>query len=282
LAGTRGDLVLSSWSGLATATVILVLAIFLSAVALEGYKRLTLGFLTSPPSSDPDRAGIMPALAGSIWVVTLATMIAVPLGTALSLYITEFLPSGRLRGALYFVVEVLAGVPSVVYGIVGLSFVGYILGLGRTVATGAVALAFLMLPLVVVAATEALRSVPDSLRLGAYALGASRVQVALRVTLPIALPGILTGSILAVARALGETAPILVISGLIYTRLPPKSALDEFTVLPLQVFNWISRPQEEFRELASAGIIVLLVLFIALNALAFHVRARASRRLVEV
>ncbi len=282
MAGRVGDSALAAASSLSIALLLLILAVFLAGVALDGYRRLTIEFITGTPSANPEEAGILPALAGSLWVVSLAALIAIPLGIGFSVFIVEYLRSERLREALYFVVETLAGVPSVVYGIVGLGFVGYQLGLGRSVATGAITLAFLILPLIVVSSVEALRSVPDSLRMGAYALGASRTQVVLKVTLPMALPGALTGSILAVARALGEAAPILVISGVLFSKKIPTSILDSFTVLPLQIFNWVTRPQAEFRELAAAAIIVLLALFLALNLAAFYIRESYTRRLLEV
>lgn len=262
--------------------VLATTAYLLASIGLLGAGKISLEFLLSPPSYDPSEAGIMPALVGSIWVVSLAIIIAVPLGIAFSVYLVEYLGSGNLRSGLYFLVETLAGVPSVMYGIVGLGFLGYTMGAGRSLLTGAVTLAFLILPLIIVSATEALKSVPDSLRLAAYSLGASRTQVVCRVVLPLALPGATTGSILAVARALGEAAPLLVISGLLFARSPPLSPLDGFTVLPLQIFNWITRPQQEFRELAAAGILVLLAIFLALNAAAFIIRDRTTRRLQEV
>ncbi len=278
----RIDLLLRAWARSTFLVAIFLLAVLVGGVVVDGYRRLTAEFLLNPPSADPDRAGIFPSLAGSIWVVTLATLIAVPMGIGFSVYVVEYLRCERLRGLLYFIVETLAGVPSVVYGIVALGFIGYQLGMGRSVLTGAIALAFLILPLIVVASVEALRSVPDSLRMSAYSLGASRTQVVAKVVLPLALPGAITGSILAVARALGETAPILVISGVLFTRTPPTGLLDSFTVLPLQIFNWITRPQSEFRELAAAGILVLFALFFLLNFLAFYYREAYTRRLPEV
>ena len=259
--------------------------VFLSSlvlsVVLDGWSKLTPGFLTNPPSADPSAAGINPALWGSFWVVSVSTLISVPLGLATALYLTEFSGSERLREIVYFNVLNLAGVPSVVYGLVGLSLLVYTLKLGRSVLAGAITLAFLVLPMVVVASMEAIRSVPELHKLGAYALGATKLQVVYRVVLPQAMPGVLTGSILAVSRAIGEAAPILVISGLLFTRSPPASLFDPFTVLPLQIFNWVVRPQPEFKELAAAAIIVLLAMLLALNATAIYLRDRLQRRVVE-
>jgi len=255
------------------------LGLLIAGIVLAGYERLSTSFFLNGPSFDPDKAGIMPALVGSMWVVGLGMAIAIPLGVATAVYLTEYVGSKRVSSIILFNVNNLAGVPSVVYGLVALSIVGYQLGLGRSIATGAIALAFLVLPIIVVSTVEAIREIPVSQRLGAYALGASRLQVVLHVVLRQALPSILTGSILAVSRALGEAAPILVISGLIFVREPPSSPLDEFTALPLQIFNWITRPQAEFKELAAAAIIVLLLLLLALNSLAIYLRARLQARL---
>ena len=243
------------------AIAVIVLSLLLVTVVLDGWRRLSWGFLTNPPSANPEKAGIAPALWGSVWVVGLATAIALPLGIATALYLTEFSRHEKLNKIIYFNITNLAGVPSVVYGLVGLSFLTYTLGLGRSVIAGAITLAFLILPVVIVASIESIKAVPELHKLGAYALGADKLQVVARIILPEALPGALTGSILAVSRALGEAAPILVISGLLFTRRVPTGIFDQFTVLPLQIFNWISRPQAAFRELSAAAIIVLLVVY---------------------
>jgi phosphate transport system permease protein len=255
-----------------------VLGVLVVGVFMAGYERISPGFLLNGPSSNPEKAGILPALVGSIWVVGLGMAIAIPIGVATAVYLTEYAGNSRASSVVLFNVNSLAGVPSVVYGLVALSVAGYQLGLGRSVITGALALAFLVLPIIVVSSVEAIRGVPLSQRLAAYALGASRLQVVVHVVLRQALPGILTGSILAVSRALGEAAPILVISGLLFVRDPPRSPFDEFTALPLQIFNWITRPQPEFKELAAAAIVVLLALLIALNSLAIILRARLQAR----
>ncbi len=260
---------------------VLVLALLLVTVVIDGWSRLSFSFLVNPPSANPDKAGIAPAFWGSVWVVGLAALISLPLGIATALYLTEFSQHDRLNKIIYFNITNLAGVPSVVYGLVGLSFLTYTLGLGRSVIAGAATLAFLILPVIIVASIEAIKAVPELHKLGAYALGANKLQVIVRVVLPQALPGALTGSILAVSRALGEAAPILVISGLLFTRKIPASIFDQFTVLPLQIFNWISRPQAAFRELSAAAIIVLLILLLLMNLAAVVLRNRLQQRVVE-
>jgi len=260
---------------------VLMLSLLLVTVVTDGWGRLSLGFLTNPPSANPDKAGIAPAFWGSVWVVGLATLISLPLGIATALYLTEFSRHERLNKIIYFNITNLAGVPSVVYGLVGLSFLTYTLGLGRSVIAGAITLAFLILPVIIVASIEAIKAVPELHKLGAYALGANKLQVIARVILPQSLPGALTGGILAVSRALGEAAPLLVISGLLFTRKTPAGLLDQFTVLPLQIFNWVSRPQTAFRELSAAAIIVLLILLLLMNMSAVILRNRLQRRVVE-
>ncbi len=278
--GVKADMWLPLLLSLSLGIPLAVLGVLVSGVVLAGLDRLSIGFLLNGPSSNPEKAGIMPAVVGSLWVVGLGMAIAIPVGVATALYLTEYMGKSRLGSLILFNVNSLAGVPSVVYGLVALSVVGYQLGLGRSVATGAVALGFLVLPIVVVSSVEAIRSVPVEQRLGAYALGASRLQVVVHIVLRQALPGILTGSILSVSRALGEAAPILVISGLVFVRDPPSGPLDEFTALPLQIFNWITRPQQEFKELAAAAIIVLLLLLLALNSLAIYLRAKLQVRVM--
>ncbi len=260
---------------------VIFLASLLIEVAYTGLGMLSPNLIRGYPSSDPSRAGLRPAIWGSVWVVGLAMLVALPLGVATALYLSEYSRRGWLSKLIYFNLTNLAAVPSVVYGLVGLSFLGYFMGAGRSVLTGGLTLSFLILPLIVVASMEAIRSVPELHRLGAYALGATRSQVVARIVLPEALPGILTGSILAVSRAMGEAAPLLVISGLIFVRDAPSGLLDGFTVLPLQIFSWILRPQEEFRRLSAAGIIVLLVLLLSMNSLAIVLRNMLQERRAE-
>jgi len=268
--------------------IILSLGVFLAVatvagliidVVSSGWHRLSPGLLTNYASANPAEAGLRSAFLGTIYTVGLSAIICIPLSIATALYLTEFSRTGRLSSILRYNIANLAGVPSIIFGVVGLGFLVYGLGMGRSIIAGAFTLAILTLPLVTVTCIEAINTVPDDLRLGAYALGATKLQVAAHVLLPRALPMMLTGGILGISRAIGEAAPILVISGLLFIREDPVSLFDSFTVMPLQLFNWISRPQMAFRELASAGIIVLLLLLLGLNAAAIVLRHRLTRRL---
>lgn len=254
------------------------LALLVADVVLEGWHALSWGFLTSFPSRDPARAGIKAALFGTLWVMALTALFAVPVGIGAAVYLQEFAPRNRLVRFIQLNIANLAGVPSIVYGILGLALFVRAMELGRSVLAGALTLSLLILPVIIIAAQEALRAVPDSLRHGALALGASRWQTVRTVVLPAALPGMMTGVILALSRAVGETAPLIMIGALTFVPFTPSGPLDRFTVLPIQTFNWASRPQPEFHHLAAAAIIVLLALLLAMNAVAVAVRQRFSRR----
>jgi phosphate transport system permease protein len=233
--------------------------------------------LTSPPSSDPDRAGARPAILGTIELMALLLVMAVPLGVGTAIYLEEYADRERWYNRLLEVnIQNLAAVPSIVYGILGLAFLVRGLGLGRVLLAGAMILALLVLPILIVASREAIRAVPDSIRQGAYALGATQWQVVSRQVLPAAIPGIATGSILALSRAIGETAPLLLVGALTYVSVNP-TLLGDFTALPIQIFQWIARPQEDFHFLAAAGIIVLLGLLLTMNAFAIWLRNRYEK-----
>jgi phosphate transport system permease protein len=233
---------------------------------------------TNPPSIDPDKAGARPAILGTIYLMGLLLLMAVPIGVGTALYLEEYANRDRWYNRLLELnIQNLAAVPSIVYGILGLAFLVRGLGLGRVLLAGAMILTLLVLPIVIVASREAIRAVPDSVRQGAYALGATQWQVISRQVLPAAIPGIATGSILALARAIGETAPLLLVGALTYVAFDP-TLLGDFTALPIQIFQWIARPQKEFRLLAAAGIIVLLALLLTMNAAAIWLRNRYQRR----
>lgn len=263
---------------LATAAGLAVLALLLAAVGVAGWRTLTWDFLTGYPSRKPEEAGFLPALVGSAYVVALVALVAFPIGVGAAVYLEEYARPGRLTWLLELNLANLAAVPSIVYGLLGLGLFVRALGLGRSVLAGALTLSLLVLPLVIVAAREAIRAVPTSVREAAYALGATRWQVVRHQVLPLALPGILTGTILALARAIGETAPLITIGALTYVAFLPRSAFDPFTVMPIQIFNWISRPQKEFHALAASGILVLLAVMLAFNALAIALRMRLQSR----
>ena len=257
-----------------------MLGVLLSKIGLDGYSRVDWSFLTSFPSRHPEKAGILPALVGSVFVVGIAGVMSFVLGVAAAVYLEEYAQRSRFAQILRINIANLAGVPSVVYGLLGLEIFVRVMHLGPVILAGSFTLALLVLPLVIVASSEAIRAVPSSLREGGFGLGATRWQVVRNLVLPQAFPGILTGVILAVSRAMGETAPLIFIGGLTYVPFVPDSPLSGFTVMPIQIFNWISRPQPGFHEAAAAGIIVLLVLLLAMNALAVFLRNKFQNRLV--
>ena len=255
-----------------------ILAWLLLDVALTGVARLDWQFLTSAPSRVADRAGIYPALMGSIWLIGLTAVIALPIGVAAAIYLEEYGGRGRLAGAVEVAIANLAGVPSIIYGLLGLGLFVRALALGETVIAGALTLALLVLPIVIMSTREALRAVDDGLREAALGLGATRWQATRQVVLPRALPGILTGAILAVSRALGETAPLVLVGAVAYVAFAPDGVDAEYTALPMQIYRWTSMPQREFLANAAAGIVVLMLTLLALNAVAIVLRNRAQRR----
>lgn len=263
---------------LATFAGILCVAILLFDVARRGLHALDWTFLTSYPSRFPEQAGVRAALFGTLWVMGLTALIALPLGVGAAVYLEEYARRTWFQTFVQTNIHNLAGVPSIIYGLLGLELFVRSLGLGRSVMAGALTLALLILPIIIVATQEALRAVPSSFREAAYALGATRWQTTWRVVLPIAFPGILTGTILALSRAIGETAPLIAIGALTFVAFTPDSILSPFTVLPIQIFNWVSRPQAAFHERAAAGIIVLLALLLVMNAAAIYLRTRFQRR----
>jgi len=260
-----------AWAG------IVILAVLLFHVTREGIRWLDLQFLTEFPSRFPEQAGIKSALWGTVWLITLTAGISIPVGVAAAIYLEEFSPKNRLSQFIEVNIGNLAGVPSIVYGILGLVLFVRFLALGRSVLAGSLTMTLLILPVIIIAAREALRAVPDSIRHAAFALGATRWQAVRAQVLPVALPGILTGVILALSRAIGETAPLVMIGALTYVAFVPEGPMDAFTALPIQIFNWASRPQANFHQLAAAGIIVLLVTLLLMNATAVWIRQRAER-----
>jgi phosphate transport system permease protein len=235
--------------------------------------------LLEPPSADPALAGARPAILATIYLGVLLIAFTVPLGVGTALYLEEYADKDRWYNRLLEInIQNLAAVPSIVYGILGLAFLVRGIGLGRVLLSGALILTLLVLPMMIIAAREAIRAVPDSIRQGAYALGATKWQVVWRQVLPAAAPGMATGSILALSRGLGETAPLLLVGALTYVSFDP-TLLGDFTALPIQIYQWVERPQEEFRvPLASAGIIVLLTIVLTLNAFAIWLRNKYGRR----
>jgi phosphate transport system permease protein len=235
--------------------------------------------LTGPPSSNPDEAGARPAILATIYLGVLLLLFTVPIGVGTAVYLEEYADKERWYNRLLEVnIQNLAAVPSIVYGILGLAFLVRGLGLGRVLLAGALILTLLVLPTIIIAAREAIRAVPDSIRQGAYALGATKWQVVSRQVLPAAIPGIATGSILSLSRGLGETAPLIMIGAVTYVAFNP-ALTSAFTALPVQIYNWTSLPSEDFRSgLAAAAIIVLLAILLTLNAFAIWIRNRYQRR----
>ena len=254
------------------------LVALLTDVLIDGAARLSWEFLTSYPSRRASAAGVLPALMGSVYLIGLTALMAVPAGLAAAVYLEEYGRRNRLSRLIEINIANLAGVPSIIYGLLGLGLFVRTLGLGRSVLAGAATLALLVLPTIILATREALRAVPPSLREASYALGATKWQTIWNVVLPVAVPGILTGVILSVSRAIGETAPLITIGALTYVPFVPDSIWSAFTVLPIQIFNWVSRPQAEFAQNAAAAILVLLALLLTLNAFAIWLRDRYGRR----
>ena len=266
-------------SAVAIAIGLVTLEVLIADVIHDGWRALSWDFLTSYPSRRPEQAGIRSALVGTFYILILVGLIAFPLGVAAAIYLEEFAPKNRLTATIEINLSNLAAVPSIVYGLLGLGVFVRTFMLGRSLLAGALTLSLLVLPIIIIASREALRAVPPSIREAGLALGASHWQTVRLFVLPAALPGILTGTILALARAIGETAPLITIGALTYVAFTPKSLFDPFTVLPIQIFNWISRPQPAFHERAAAGIIVLLAVLLLFNGLAIFLRARLQRRI---
>ena len=264
---------------LSTLSCIAALILLLWQVFSHGIDWLTWDFIRNLPSRFPAKAGIRSALAGSLWLLGLTTVISVPIGIGAAIYLEEYANKNRWRTLVQTNIANLAGVPSIVYGILGLGLFVRFMALERSILAGALTLSLVVLPIIILASQEALRAVPPSIRSASFALGATKWQTVWHQVLPASIPGIMTGVILAIARALGEAAPLLAIGAVAYVPFVPSRLSDEFTALPIQIFNWSARPQEDFHSVAAAGIIVLLGFLICLNAIAVFVRYRASKRI---
>lgn len=261
----------------AVAVGVVSLVLLLVDVGRLGIPRLSLDFLRGLPSRIPARAGAMPAILGSLWLIAVTAAFAIPVGVGAALYLEEYAKPGRLSRLIEVNLSNLAGVPSIVYGLLGLAVFVRALGMGRSVAAGGLTLGLLVLPVIITAAREAIRAVPASIREGALALGATRWQTTSRQVLPAAVPGIMTGIILALSRALGETAPLVFIAAT-SVFFAPNGLRSEFTALPIQIFDWTTRPQREFALAAAAGIVVLLGVLLVMNAVAVVIRNRYERK----
>jgi phosphate transport system permease protein len=257
---------------------LLMLAFFLYSVLREGLARLDFQFFTSLPSRKPEEAGILIPLLGTIWVMVLTSLIAIPLGVASAIYLEEYGKKNRIASLIEINITNLAGVPSIIYGLLALEIFVRILGLGQSLLSGSLTLSLLILPIIIVATREALKAVPKTIREASYALGATKWQTTWFQVLPASSGGIVTGVILAISRAIGETAPLIVIGALLYITTIPKSPMDDFSVLPIQIFNWLSRPQKGFIVNATAAIVVLLAFTFLLNGIAIYLRNRWQKK----
>jgi phosphate transport system permease protein len=257
-----------------------MLGLLLYDVAADGAGEVSWDFLSSFPSAFPDKAGIESPLMGTIWLMVVCAGFIVPVGVATAIYLEEYADRNRWWNRFVEVnIQNLAAVPSIVYGILGLAFlVRGPLELGRVVLAGGLTLGLLVLPVVIISAREAIRAVPSSIREGSMALGATQWQTIRKQVLPAAVPGIATGVILSLARAIGETAPLILVGAASFVAFNPEGLDSAYTALPLQIFDWLSRPQDEFKVLAAAGIIVLLALLLSMNAVAIWLRNRYEQK----
>jgi phosphate transport system permease protein len=254
------------------------LAVLLVDTIVTGWPALSTSLFTEPPSSLPDEAGARPAILATLYLGVLVLLLAVPIGILTAIYLEEYADRTRWWNRLIEVnIQNLAAVPSIIYGILGLAFIVRGIGIGRVVFAGALILTLVVLPTVVVASREAIRAVPDSIRQGAFALGATKWQVVWRQVLPAAIPGMATGSILALSRAVGETAPLLMVGATVYVAFNPE-LFGAYTALPIQIYTWVRLPDPEFQTLAAAGAVVLLVIVLAMNAVAIFLRNRYRQK----
>lgn len=272
------DRLFKYWAVFCTLFGIAILLFFIINILVEGLGRINLEFITSLPSRKPENSGIYTAIMGTVWILVLTAIIAIPLGVGAGIYLEEYGKRSRLNNLLEINITNLAGVPSVIYGILALEVFVRRLNMGGSVLTGALTLGLLILPVIIVATREAIKAVPHTIKEASYALGASKWQTIYKQILPAASGGIVTGVILALSRAIGETAPLIVIGALMYVPFAPSSPMDEFSVLPMQIFNWISRPQPGFATNAAAAIIILLFITFVMNGIAIYLRNRWQKK----
>ena len=265
-------------AGLGASLGVLAILVLFGDVFRDGVGHFSRHFFTNYASRFPGRAGIRAPLFGTLWLLGLTAVLSVPLSVGAAIYLEEFAPRSWVTRVVRTNIANLAGVPSIVYGILGLALFVQALDLGRSVLAGALTLSLLIMPIIILSAQEALRRVPRGLREAAYALGATRWQVVRHQVLPEALPGIFSGAILALSRAVGETAPLVLVGAVTFIAFTPEAVTDPFTALPVQIFHWVTRSQDEFRGLAAAAIVVLLALLLSMNALAVILRNRLERR----
>ena len=247
-------------------------------VILQGYEWVTPNLIFNYPSRHPEQAGLWAALIGTLYMMGLTALITVPMGVGAAIYLEEYAPKNWITSFIEINTSNLAGIPSIVYGLLGLSIFVYFLKLERSILAGSLTMSLLILPVLILASREAIKAVPNGHREAAFALGGDKWQVVKMAVLPTAFPGILTGVILALSRAIGEAAPMVAITALVYITFVPVTPMDRFTVMPIQIFNWVSRPQDDFRGLAAGGIIVLLILLLSMNSIAVILRNKFQKR----
>ncbi|KLV27284.1 phosphate ABC transporter, permease protein PstA [Niallia circulans] len=262
----------------ATLFGLIVLGVLFYRVLTQGIGYLDFQFLTSLPSRKPENAGVYTALIGTVWLMAVVAPVSLLIGVGTAIYLEEYASKNKFTNFIQINISNLAGVPSIVFGLLGLTLFVRALSLGTSVLAAGLTMSLLVLPIIIVASQEAIRSVPSELREASLGMGATKWQTIVRVVMPAAIPGILTGGILALSRAIGETAPLVVLGLPLFLAFLPRTVFDMFTVLPMQIYNWTGRPQEEFQSLAAAGIIVLLVLLILMNSIAVLIRNKFQKR----
>ncbi len=256
-----------------------LLIIFIAQIFMDGLARIDWDFMINLPSRKAEKAGILTAWTGTAWILALTSIISIPMGVGAGIYLQEYGKKNRLASIIEVNIANLAGVPSIIYGLLGLEIFGRLMNLGGSLLAGSFTLAMLILPVIIVATREALKAVPNSLREASYGMGATKWQTTWHQVLPAASGGILTGIILSLSRAVGETAPLIVVGALAYVAFVPTSPMNEFTVLPIQIFNWVSRPQQGFLVNGAAAIIILLLITFSMNGIAIYLRNKWQKKI---
>ena len=267
-------------AGLITAiTIVLgVLLTLLIRISIDAWGWVDWQFINSYPSRKPELSGIKAALLGSLWVIGFTALISIPIGVGSAIYLEEFAEDNRFNRFIKLNIANLAGVPSIIYGILGLAIFVELMKMGRVILAGSLTMSLLILPIIIITSQESIKTVPKDLVNASLALGATKWQTVIKVILPISLAGIISGIILAISRAIGESAPMIAISALVYLTFVPEGPMDRFTVLPIQIYNWISQPQDDFRSIAAAGIVVLMIVLLSMNSIAIWIRLKFQRR----
>ncbi len=260
-------------------TIVLgVLLTLLIRISIDAWGWVDWQFINSYPSRKPELSGIKAALLGSLWVIGFTALISIPIGVSSAIYLEEFAEDNRFNRFIKLNIANLAGVPSIIYGILGLAIFVELMKMGRVILAGSLTMSLLILPIIIITSQESIKTVPKDLVNASLALGATKWQTVIKVILPISLAGIISGIILAISRAIGESAPMIAISALVYLTFIPEGPMDRFTVLPIQIYNWISQPQDDFRSIAAAGIVVLLIVLLSMNSIAIWIRLKFQRR----